>query len=308
VNTALSAPHDDVMGIGCNAGVQRPRVAVADNEVIFPPFLRPLFMQAESYISDAKLFFSRLEGNSCFISPSKSEPTINTPVNLHDTSHSSGKRARYCQKEDDDAFGFDKSVNWRFRVPDGKTVSFTDQCFSYENFSDMPSESTRSSVLNFTAGVDFGDFLVWRLDSSPSYELAVVIDDLMMGVTEIVRAEDLLLSTARQLLLMTALGVGTDNRVSETAAASVVATCTDVGQVLRQATIPKFCHVPLLCDEYGKRLAKRTDAKSLRQLRSEGYSPEDIRRTFFSKEVLRDYSGNSSDSNSVVADCTPHGV
>jgi glutamyl-tRNA synthetase len=53
----------------------------------------------------------------------------------------------------------------------------------------------------FTAGKDFGDFIVWRHDDVPAYQLAVVVDDAAMAITDVVRGADLLKSTARQLLL-----------------------------------------------------------------------------------------------------------
>ena len=81
--------------------------------------------------------------------------------------------------------------NWRFRVPDGRTVFFEDQ---------------RLGGCSFEAGKDFGDFLIWRKSGVPSYELAVVVDDVLMQITEVVRGADLLVSTARQLLLYGALG------------------------------------------------------------------------------------------------------
>ena len=80
----------------------------------------------------------------------------------------------------------------------------------------------------------------------PSYQLSVVVDDAAMQVTEVVRGADLLLSTARQLLLYRALGW----------------------------PAPAFYHCPLMTDEAGVRLAKRHDALSLRALREQGLSPE----------------------------------
>lgn len=130
-----------------------------------------------------------------------------------------------------------RPVNWRFRVPDGRKVEF---------------EDGRSGLHHFVAGQDFGDFVVWRHDGFPSYQLACVVDDADMRITEVVRGEDLLRSTARQLLLFEALSV--------------------------QA--PVFYHCALMLDEQGRRLAKRCDSLSLRQLRDAGKTPEDLRRSF----------------------------
>jgi glutamyl-tRNA synthetase len=126
-------------------------------------------------------------------------------------------------------------ANWRFRIPDGDTITFDDGYYGRQRF---------------VAGCEFGDFVVWRHDDLPSYQLAVVVDDAEMAITEVVRGDDLLKSTARQLLLYHALGL----------------------------TPPKFYHCPLMTDEAGVRLAKRHDALSLRSLRSEGVSPEELRR------------------------------
>jgi len=90
---------------------------------------------------------------------------------------------------------------------------------------------------------------VWRHDGVPSYQLAVVLDDAAMLISEVVRGEDLLLSTARQLLLYRALGL----------------------------EAPAFYHCPLLTDQTGRRLAKREDSLSLRALGRQGLSPESIR-------------------------------
>jgi glutamyl-tRNA synthetase len=125
--------------------------------------------------------------------------------------------------------------SWRFRVPDGETISFTDG---------------NCGEQKFVAGKDFGDFVVWRHDDVPAYQLVCVVDDAAMGITEVVRGADLLLSTARQILLYRALGL----------------------------TPPAFYHCALMLDEKGKRLAKRHDALSLRTLRERGETPESLRR------------------------------
>ena len=126
-------------------------------------------------------------------------------------------------------------ANWRFRVPDGEAIHFLDGHFGHQSF---------------VAGRDFGDFVVWRQDDVPAYQLAVVVDDAAMRITEVVRGEDLLKSTARQLLLYRALNWPP----------------------------PKFFHCPLMTDEHGVRLAKRHDALSLRALRAQGIQPEALRR------------------------------
>jgi glutamyl/glutaminyl-tRNA synthetase len=83
----------------------------------------------------------------------------------------------------------------------------------------------------------------------PAYQLAVVVDDALMRVTEVVRGEDLLLSTARQLLLHRALGWKP----------------------------PAFFHCELMRDPHGVRLAKRHDSLSLRRLRDTGVTPAALR-------------------------------
>ena len=125
-------------------------------------------------------------------------------------------------------------MNWRFRVPDGESIEFLDGCFGRQRF---------------VAGKDFGDFVVWRHDDMPSYQLSVVVDDAAMRITEVVRGADLLLSTARQLLIYRALGYPP----------------------------PLFYHCPLVNDESGVRLAKRHDSLSLRTLRQQGLTPEMVR-------------------------------
>jgi glutamyl-tRNA synthetase len=128
----------------------------------------------------------------------------------------------------------DRNHSWRFRVPDGEPICFVDGCFGPQRF---------------VGGVDLGDFVVWRHDDAPAYQLAVVVDDAAMRITEVVRGADLLKSTARQLLLYRALGLDP----------------------------PAFYHCALVTDAAGRRLAKRHDALSLRRLRAQGTSPEALR-------------------------------
>lgn len=93
-----------------------------------------------------------------------------------------------------------------------------------------------------------GDFLILRRNRAPCYQLAVVVDDAVDGVTEVIRGGDLLESTARQVTLQRALGYPT----------------------------PAYCHLPLICDQKGRRLAKRHGDLSLAKLREEGVSAESI--------------------------------
>lgn len=125
------------------------------------------------------------------------------------------------------------SLNWRFRVPDGEAIEFSD---------------INLGPQRFIAGVDFGDFLVWRRDGFPSYQLACVADDAAMQITEVVRGADLLKSTARQILLNRALGYAD----------------------------PQWFHCELVVDEKGIRLAKRHDALGIRELRQQALTPGDV--------------------------------
>jgi glutamyl-tRNA synthetase len=125
-------------------------------------------------------------------------------------------------------------VNWRFRISDGETITF---------------EDSGTGKRSYVAGQDFGDFVIWRRDNVPTYQLACVVDDSAMRITEVVRGADLLKSTARQIPLYRALGLAP----------------------------PLWHHCPLLRDAAGQRLAKRTDALSLSALRERGLTPADVR-------------------------------
>jgi glutamyl/glutaminyl-tRNA synthetase len=145
-----------------------------------------------------------------------------------------------------DAAGFAEpaGVNWRFRVPDGDVVEFADLNLGSQRY------VAGKNVAGENKDGDFGDFLVWRRDDVPAYQLAVVVDDEAMRITEVVRGADLLKSTARQLLLIRALGYAA----------------------------PSYFHCELVRDSAGVRLAKRHDALSIRHLRESGLTPELVLR------------------------------
>ena len=93
-----------------------------------------------------------------------------------------------------------------------------------------------------------GDFVLRRADGAWAYQLAVVVDDALMGITEVVRGRDLLLSAPQQIYLYRLLGFAA----------------------------PTFCHLPLLCNLAGQRLCKRDKSLDLDEIRKAGHSPESV--------------------------------
>ena len=124
-----------------------------------------------------------------------------------------------------------KAPAYRVRVPD-ENVRFVDGCMGPHT----------ENLLR-----DCGDFYLRRADGVFAYQLAVVVDDARMGVTEVVRGADLLSSTARQLYLYRLLGL----------------------------KAPRFAHCPLLLAPDGRRLSKRDGDQSLENLRAK-YTAEEI--------------------------------
>lgn len=128
--------------------------------------------------------------------------------------------------------GAGKAPSLRFRAPPGQ-VAFTDLL---------------AGSATFDAQRDVGDVVVRRADGEWAYQLAVVVDDLEMGITHVVRGDDLLPSTGTQLLLYRALG----------------------------APPPTFLHVPLLLEADGTRMAKRKGSLTLSALKAAGVRPERV--------------------------------
>ncbi len=121
----------------------------------------------------------------------------------------------------------------RFRVNDERLVSFIDLLVG-------PTQQQVQQAV--------GDFIVRRSDGIFAYQFAVVVDDALMHINQVLRGADLLHSTARQILLYEALGF----------------------------PIPTFAHVPLLLDDQGKRLAKRIQSAGLEPLRAAGITPPQV--------------------------------
>ena len=120
----------------------------------------------------------------------------------------------------------------RLRCPDG-AVNFTDAVFGRQSF---------------TLADCGGDFALRRSDGVVAYQLAVAVDDALMGINQVVRGRDILISTPRQIALLKLLGYGA----------------------------PAYAHVPLLLDDEGERLAKRHQSLALRNLRQMGADPRRI--------------------------------
>jgi len=189
----------------------------------------------EHYLGALKMLRDRGFIYPCTCSRKDLAASVSAPNDLDDEPIYPGKcRARTDAKQ----YVTPAGVNWRFRVPDGEEIAFVDQHLGAQQY---------------TAGRDFGDFVIWRRDDVPAYQLAVVADDHAMKVSEVVRGADLLKSTARQLLLYRAM----------------------------EWEAPQFYHCDLMRDEKGARLAKRHDALSIRKLRGNGWTAEEVRERAF---------------------------
>lgn len=126
-----------------------------------------------------------------------------------------------------------QSTAWRLRVPN-ESLCFTDQLHG------------RQTV---NVQMQVGDFIVATKAGLPAYQLAVVVDDARQGVTDVIRGDDLLGSTARQLWLY---------------------------RLLELAPLPRYTHLPLVLGQDGKRLAKRHGDTRITTYREQGVCPERI--------------------------------
>ena len=133
---------------------------------------------------------------------------------------------------------------WRFRVEAGTSVAFED-AFAGRYEQDV------SATL--------GDFPLARDEDGAGYTLACAVDDLLMGVTEVVRGDDLLAATPAQVLVARALAPWLEKATGRAG-----------------VPLPTFCHVPLVVGPDGRRLAKRHGDTRISSFREAGASPEGI--------------------------------
>ena len=169
-------------------------------------------------------YATRLETYPCSCSRKDIQNVVSAPHNTEP------RYAGTCRTRTTHA----RATALRFRVPDVE-IAFTDGVCG------TITENVQNTI---------GDFVIRRNDGAWAYQLACVVDDLEMQITDVLRGQDLLGSTARQILLYKAFN----------------------------AKPPRFYHVPLLTDFQGKRLAKRDHALSIKTLRQSGISPSELTR------------------------------
>ncbi len=143
-----------------------------------------------------------------------------------------GEKPRYdgCCRDSHEEHGADEPYVVRFKNPKTGTVAFDDMVKGHVEFQNE----------------ELDDFIIQRSDGTPTYNFCVVVDDYDMGITHVIRGDDHVNNTPRQINLYKALG----------------------------AEVPVFCHLAMILGDDGKKLSKRHGAVSVMQYREEGYLPE----------------------------------
>lgn len=181
-------------------------------------------------------FFARLEQDGlaypCFCSSRELELSRKAQLARGLPPRYMGTCAHLAQADIVKRVAEDVPSTLRFRVRDGETVQFDDLVRGVQTFSTT----------------DIGDFIIRRADGSPSFFFSNAIDDALMEVTHVMRGEDHLTNTPRQILLHRALGLSS----------------------------PSYGHISMIVAPDGAPLSKRHGSRSLRELREEGYLPAAI--------------------------------
>ncbi|MEA2516792.1 MAG: nondiscriminating glutamyl-tRNA synthetase [Actinomycetota bacterium] len=212
----------------------------------------------ERYEAAAQRLIASEDAYRCYCTPDELAERRKAAMAEHKTPGYDG-RCRHLSAEEIAAFEAEgREFAVRFAVPPDRTITFTD--------------AVRGDISTDTKQIP--DFVIQRSDGSPTYMLAAAVDDALMNLTHIIRGEDLIAATPRQLLLREAMAV---------------------------ADRPVFAHLPLLVDEKGKPLSKRWGDVAVSAYREQGYLPEamvnylallgwsyDDKTNIFSKEELVD--------------------
>lgn len=185
----------------------------------------------ERYDAAAQDLVARGHAYRCYCTPEELAERRKQAMSAHQTPGYDG-RCRHLTVEERAAFEAEgRAFAVRFAVPPDRTIVFDDV--------------VRGEISTQTAQIP--DFVVQRSDGSPTYMLAAAVDDALMNVTHIIRGEDLIAATPRQILLREAMAV---------------------------LDTPVFAHLPLLVDEKGKPLSKRWGDVAVSAYRDQGYLPE----------------------------------
>jgi len=194
----------------------------------------PYVLQSENrgkHISAANKLLNEGKAYRCFCT--KDELEIQ-----REKAQSAGKVYRYsgaCRSLSDEAIKENLAAKMpytvRLKIPDG-VIRFKDMVFK------------KISVNNS----ELDDFIILRSDGTPVYQLAVVVDDAEMGISHVIRGEDHLSNTPKQILLYLAL----------------------------ELPVPQFAHLPLILGNDGKRLSKRFGATSVGEFQELGFIPEGV--------------------------------
>ncbi|HEU5338823.1 MAG TPA: glutamate--tRNA ligase [Sulfuricaulis sp.] len=180
-----------------------------------------------------KEYFSSLESRGlaypCFCSEHELAIARKTALATGRPPRYSGKCHALSAKDVQARFSRGEPATLRFRVEEGKTVEFEDKVRGPQAF--------RTD--------DIGDYVIRRSDGTPAFFFCNAIDDALMGVTLVVRGEDHLTNTPRQILLLESLGL----------------------------PIPDYAHIALVVGADGAPLSKRTGSKSIEDLRTAGFLP-----------------------------------
>ncbi len=178
-------------------------------------------------------YYAQLEQNNyaypCFCTPEELALSRQVQLSQGQPPRYSGKCAHLSRAEIEQRLAQGLKPTLRFRVPPGQTVVFDDLIRGEKRF------STET----------IGDFIIRRADLSPAFLFCNAVDDALMGITHVLRGEDHLANTPRQLLLLEALGLSP----------------------------PRYGHLALILGEDGAPLSKRNGSRSICQLREEGYLP-----------------------------------